>query len=771
MPPLVPDVVQNEQDRLDEHWLAHVYRPDEKQLTVRALVSGCFLGGVMSIANLYIGLKVGWSVGMALTSVILAFALFASLRGARLIKDDFTKLENNTVASAASAAGYFCAAGMVTAIPALYLTQNVVLSWAQTSIWIGSVSLVGVLMAVPMRRQMIDIDRLPFPSGIAAAETIRSMHDTAAEAVARARSLLVAAIVAGLFEIPYSVGAFGSWKNPITWTDTLRLPGTLAGQPLAAFGLKLNTSFLMYGLGAILGVRVGLSLGLGALVGFGVLAPWLAHHGIVVPGEAGIFRSFTAWSVWPGIIMIIVASLLSFGLRWRTIAAALGSVGRMVSAGVGRTRMADVEVPPSWFLWGLLAATALVAGSARLFFGIPIWEGVLAVLLAYVLSIVACRSMGETDIAPLGPLGKIAQFVYAGVSPGNYTTNLMTASVTAGAASHASDLLTDLKTGYLLGASPRRQFLAQVLGIFAGAIFCVPAYFILVPPERIGSSQFPAPAAIQWAAVADLLARGVSYEDRGAGEAVPASVQAVTIARRRPGMAVGDTLRIGAGKNAGDYAVTMMDRNTLVLDRPLPQGQPDGGSPTPAELVAPDGRSRGDTALRGGEQVRPALRFVKAPPVVRPGDYVRATVNGNDVYHRIAGVRGDLALLDHAFVASATPVPVLVSKMGLPPYALEVTLVCVLLGVVITLLELYGPHRLRLYLPSVSGIGIAMVVQCWDSLGLALGAVIAWIIARAWPRAAERYTISTASGIVAGASLVGLVITFATELLGWMTPP
>src|SRR5262245_54580202 len=139
------DDERREQRAIDEHWLEHVYKPDEKQLTLRALVAGSLLGGIMSIANLYIGMKVGWSIGMALTSVILAFTVFALLRRLGLVGDDFTKLENNTVASCASAAGYFCSAGMVSAVPALYLTQNVTLGWLELSFWVTGISFVGVL--------------------------------------------------------------------------------------------------------------------------------------------------------------------------------------------------------------------------------------------------------------------------------------------------------------------------------------------------------------------------------------------------------------------------------------------------------------------------------------------------------------------------------------------------------------------------------------------------------------------------------------------------
>jgi OPT family oligopeptide transporter len=763
---LPPDASQ---DEIDEHWLAHVYKPDEPQLTVRAAVAGMFLGGVMSIANIYVGMKIGWSVGMALTSVILAFMMFWGLRSIRLVRADFTKLENNTVASAASAAGYFSSAGMVSAIPALYLTQNRFLAWWELAIWVLGVSFVGVLMAVPMRRQMIDVDRLPFPSGIACAETIRSMHEKATEALARGRSLLVGFAVAALFEIPYAVGRFAGIANPITWPEKLRVPGTAAGYPLAAFNVTLNSSLLFYGLGAILGPRVGLSLAAGAIVAWGFLGPWLATHGVVVPGEGiVVHRSLTNWSVWPGVLMFVVSSLLAFALKWRTIVSAFGTLGKIFRSDVKASKMAAVEVPGSWFGWGMLAATVYVAVAAKLLFDMPIWMGVIAVALAFLLSIVACRSAGETDIPPVGPLGKIAQLLYAGIAPANPQINLMAACVTAGAATHSSDLLTDLKTGYLLGGSPRKQFIAQFLGILAGGLFCIPAYLLLIQPESIATARWPAPAAQQWAAVAELLASGVSYEDRGPGEAVPARVQAIQINQRLPGIAVGDELRIASGPSAGSYRIMMIDRNVLVVDGTLTAGP--RGDLYDAEIVAASGASRGKTGVYPSVLDRPGLRFIARPEGARAGDYALAHVDGREVYHRMTGLAGDVAMLDHDFVDSAMPVPVLVKKMGLPPYALEATLITVLAGIFITLLEVFGPRRWRPYLPSVMGFGIAWVVSFGDSVAAAVGAIVAWAVARAWPKLAERYTVSTSSGIIAGASIMALVI-IALSLAGVIESP
>src|SRR2546426_3933926 len=86
----------------------------------------------------------------------------------------------------------------------------------------------------------------------------------------------------------------------------------------------------------------------------------------------------------------------------------------------------------------------------------------------------------------------------------------MTATIPAAATSHAGDLLTDLKSGYLLGAKPRQQFLAQFFGVLAGGMVVVPVFFLLIPNASVlGTDQWPAPAAQVWRGVAELLAKGV----------------------------------------------------------------------------------------------------------------------------------------------------------------------------------------------------------------------------------------------------------------------
>ncbi|TMQ53749.1 MAG: hypothetical protein E6K73_00875 [Candidatus Eisenbacteria bacterium] len=178
---------------IERHWFENVYAGDRMpQLTLRALVMGMLLGAVMSLSNVYVGLKAGWGLGVAITSAILAFAAFSALR--RLFPrffPEFSILENNAMASCASAAGYMTGAGVVNAIPALMMLRpEAVPGTGVLMVWVGVVSMLGVFLAVPAKRQMINIEQLRFPSGIAAATTLRTLHQEGGGTAARqAKSL------------------------------------------------------------------------------------------------------------------------------------------------------------------------------------------------------------------------------------------------------------------------------------------------------------------------------------------------------------------------------------------------------------------------------------------------------------------------------------------------------------------------------------------------------------------------------------------------------
>jgi putative OPT family oligopeptide transporter len=755
------------QDEIDAYWLAHVYRPNERQLTVRAVVTGMVLGGVMSLSNLYVGLKTGWGLAVTVTAAVLAFGVFSALRRIAPVgpfRQEFTSLENNVMASSASAAGYFTGAGMTSAVPALFMATGRTLGPWELAFWILAVSFLGVLLAVPMRRQMIDVDRLPFPEGLAYAETIRSLHSAPGEARSKALALGWGALVAAAVKLAGSVMGF---VKPAVALKAPILPEHLPlFERFLPLTLGIQTDILMMGAGAIMGLRIGVGLLLGSVLAFGVLGTWLHTHGL--SGAALTFGGVRNWLVWPGVTVIVVSGLLAFALKWRTALAALSGLGRLAS-GTRQGGMAEIEVPTKWFLWGTLACTVMTVALAKVIFDIPPWMGLLAVILSVLLSIVACRATGETSITPVGPLGKITQLMYGGIAAGNIQTNLMTASVTAGAAMHSADLLTDLKGGYVLGGKPRNQFVSQFFGVLAGAVFCVPAYLLLATPERLGSTQFPAPAAKTWQAVAELLATGVSTKQRGHADAAAATIQALPVAPVPAGTAPGDVVRMSAGPGAEFRVAAVVDK-ALVLDR-APSGVAPG---TAVEIV---GRGRAVVAAPPRELV--GLRLTPLPEGTARGDYLRYDAGGHDLWWAVKGVVGPVAVVDRPIVdpRGETPRPlhralrVEVRKESLPPYALVATLVALIYAIAATLLETYAPARVRRFIPSTTGLGLGFVIAGFDSISMFLGALLAFAIEKTAPRFAERFNIPVASGIMAGASLAGILVIVLSQVVPVLVTP
>lgn len=481
---------------------AHPHTEAETQLSVRGIITGMLLGGFMSLSNLYVSLKTGWSIGVSITAAILAFAIFALLQKLRITKKPLGLLENNISKSAASAAGYMTGGGTVAAIPALMMITGQSMDPWHMFFWIASIAMMGLVMAIPMKTQMINIEQLRFPTGIATAETLKALHGGADGAV-KAKYLTWGAIVGAI--VAFFRDAKASWmpfnipgKFPI-------LPITLKGRPLMDYTLSFEGSLIMLGAGAIMGFRAAWSMLLGALINYGILAPNLYEAGIINPALG--YKHIVAWSVWFGSAMILTSGLLAFSFQWRTVLRAIKSV----TSSFGGKGEETQEVPMLWFFIGMGVLTPIVVFLEWWIFGIKVWMGIISVIMGFFIAIVACRATGETDTTPTGALGKITQITFGALDPGNATTNLMTANVTGGVGLHSADLLTDLKSGYIVKADPKQQFWGQFFGVVAGSLFVVPAYNLLIPTaDVLGTDKWPAPGAQTWKGVAELLAKGFS---------------------------------------------------------------------------------------------------------------------------------------------------------------------------------------------------------------------------------------------------------------------
>ena len=499
---------------VERQWFEKVYtgRGDSmRQLTWRAVLMGMVLGGVLSLTNLYIGLKAGWAFGVSITACILSYGAWNALLRLGVARTPMTILENHCMQSTASAAGYSTGGTLVSAFSAWMIINGTSLPVSQLLAWVFVLAVLGVTMAIPMKRQMINIEQLRFPSGIASAVTLRALHSHGAKAARSARALGIGAVLAALNQF---------------WMDGIGLLGSgFAKWSLATWLGKLNTAVfgpawigrtvffqwdpIFIAGGALMGLRAGTSMLLGGMLCWVVFVPLMQANGTIT-GEG--YRDLVQWPLWGGVSCMVTAGLLGFFLQWRTIVTAIASLRRMFGRrqAAAQDPMAQVETPMSWFVIGQLGATAAIVWLAQVTLDMPVWQSLLAVLLSFFLALVACRVTGETDTTPVGAMGKVMQLAFGALSPGNINVNLMSANVTASTASSAADLLTDLKSGYLLGANPRQQFLAQFAGIFVGTAATVLAFKALVPDASVlGSDQFPAPAAQTWRVVALALGRGL----------------------------------------------------------------------------------------------------------------------------------------------------------------------------------------------------------------------------------------------------------------------
>ena len=241
-------------EECDARWRAEVYREGAPQLTPRAVLTGVLLGSVLAISNLYVGLKAGWALGVAITACVMSAALWRGLSRVGLSRGPISILEQNCMQSTASAAGYTTSAALVTAVPAYMLLTGVRIAPIWLVLWTFFTSLLGLALFVGVKRQLLHYERLAWPSSVAAAQTLRSLHERGRDAVDQARWLFSSAAVAAVVRLAIS-NTFGWWKLP-HWPEAVLLPGTWFGTPLRALGAGLDASALYLSAGAILGPRV-----------------------------------------------------------------------------------------------------------------------------------------------------------------------------------------------------------------------------------------------------------------------------------------------------------------------------------------------------------------------------------------------------------------------------------------------------------------------------------------------------------------------------------
>jgi putative OPT family oligopeptide transporter len=459
-----------------------------RELTVRGIILGVLITFVFTAANVYIGLKVAFTFATSIPAAVISMAALSAFKNSSI-------LENNIVQTVASAAGTLSATIFV--LPGL-----VIVGWWSgfpfwTTFWICAAGgVLGVLFTIPLRRAMVTTSDLPYPEGVAAAEVLEVGHMIDPKASAETRLGLTAVI-------------FGTIASVLM--ALLEATRLMAGELRGAFrfgpcATSFSMSFSLALLGA--GYLVGLSVGVAMLLGLAIA--WLGAVPLLstmIPQNGAPLADYVE-SIWYSDVRFIGAGAMGVAALW-TLVKLVVPVARGVAATLSASRLAkispdrhDIDLSLIWIVLLTLLCLAVIAYLLKVFLaGTPLvdetWR-LLAMAIPFVVvggfAVAAITGymaglIGASN-SPISGVGILAVLVcstilIAAVHPAGITSKalvafaLFTSAIVFAVATISNDNLQDLKTGQIVGATPRAQQIALIIGVVAGAIVIPPVLNLL----------------------------------------------------------------------------------------------------------------------------------------------------------------------------------------------------------------------------------------------------------------------------------------------------
>ncbi|MBV6860368.1 OPT family oligopeptide transporter [Xanthomonas euvesicatoria] len=495
--------------------MSHDAQP--RQLTFRAVALAIVLAVVLSAANAYLGLFAGLTIATAIPAAVVSMGVLRLLGGG-------TILENNIVQTGASA-GSSIAAGVIFTIPALVIMGY----WPDFKYWwvlgiAGMGGLLGVLFSVPLRRSMIVEDPLPFPEGKAAAEVLKAGENPGP-------GLKILAISGAIGALVKLAAASGLRVIPDTWAQA-----TYLGSSRLVGYIGTNLSPALLGVGYIVGLNVGIVVLSGSILSWHIAIP--LYQQFFMGSDPALAQSLVdasaadaAFGIWGAKIrylgvgaMLIGGVWTLFSLRKSLFSGVKSGFAAARKSGGGVVAETERDLPMKWMLVALVLCTLPLLGLYQAIVqqwhvSIPMTiimivagflfvsvSGYLAGLIGssnnpvsgitistiLFASAVLVLLLGKSGLVPVGigaaPLGAVAA--------------IMIGAVVCCAAAVGGDNLQDLKTGYLVGATPWKQQLMLAIGAFSCALIMAPVLNLLAQAYGIGSKTLPAPQAMLMASVA-----------------------------------------------------------------------------------------------------------------------------------------------------------------------------------------------------------------------------------------------------------------------------
>lgn len=480
-------------------------------LTVPAVVLGLLLSVIMGAANVYLGLKVGMTVSASIPAAVIALAILNGMMKRTSV------LEANLVQTSASA-GESLAAGIIFTMPALVLTGI----WKTFDFWTTTLialsgGLLGILFMIPMRRVFIvDNDELQYPEGVACAEVLRTAQrdEESHERLETGASVIFFGLAIGaLFKFVQSY--MGLMKSSVEW-------GVFRSGRILAAGADIAPALL--GVGAIVGLSISAQVFLGGAIGWLIAIPLMSGGTVETEGDA-VEAAFALWSSevrYIGVGAMLVGGLVSI---WKVRRGLVSAVTELLAQALPETDETG-SVPATERNIGSGAILALSVMTIALIGGVyyslldsvsvTVATTVIMVVMSFFFTAVASYIVGlvgnsnspvsgMTITAVLGTGGLILLFNKLGLLEALGTSGMIATLGVAGivccVACTAGDVCNDLKTGHLVGASPRSQQIMQVAGVLVAAFVMAPVMTVLHEgsinqgTEGIGGKELSAPQA------------------------------------------------------------------------------------------------------------------------------------------------------------------------------------------------------------------------------------------------------------------------------------
>ena len=466
------------------------------ELTTRSIIVGLVVAAIIGCAYPYCVLKLGFGPNLSVVSAFFGFiALVIIMRAAGT-----NARENNIVQTMGTSAGQTAFMCVLLAAFDMLNTKGVLnppihLGTAQIFFWLCSASLLGILLAVPMRRHYIDEENLTYADGMAAGETILVLHEGREKGAGAptVKALGLGGLLSGVLTI---------FTTALAWIpDTLFFPGM---EPMR---IGFNLSLLSFGSGLLVGFRICLAMAIGTAISWFILPRYLYSHGMI---EGLTYAQTLRWVMWPATGLMVAGGLTSLVLKWNLIVKTF----RDLRTGKGG-KIEQKEFPMKWVVIGSLIMTVVICLVQYFSMGIPVWLSFIAILLSLPLMLVGLRVLGETNWGPISALSNMMQAIFAFISPGNVPINMSSSGLTGTIAVTSEALMQDFKAGQLIKSNPRSLTIAQLIAAPVGSLATALIYPVLRARFGIGPQGLSSPISVKWAGFAELLTKGLSALPRG----------------------------------------------------------------------------------------------------------------------------------------------------------------------------------------------------------------------------------------------------------------